>query len=119
MAELVSRWGSAAGLIGQCGLSCVGAVVAPKDTESTVALREAMPHTPFLVPGYGAQGATAEACRPCFRADGSGAVVNASRSVIYAFQKPAYVERCGDDWLACVEQACRDFAADVARATTP
>jgi len=115
MAALVRRWGAAADLIGQCGLSCVGAVVAPKDAASTAALRAALPQTPFLVPGYGAQGATAENCRPCFRADGTGAVVNASRSVIYAFAKPNYAQRFGDDWPACVAAACRDFAADVAR----
>ena len=114
MAGLVRDWGATEGLVGECGLSCVGAVVAPKDAESTAALRAAMPQTPFLVPGYGAQGAGAAACRPCFRADGSGAVINASRSVIYAFEKPAYAERFGDDWRACIAQAACDFAADVA-----
>ena len=114
MASLVRRWGENADLIGECGLSCVGAVIAPKDAASTAALRAELPHTPFLVPGYGAQGAGAAACQPCFRADGSGAVINASRSVIYAFENPAYQENCGDDWRACIAQAARDFAADVA-----
>lgn len=114
LARLVAEWGAGRGLLGHSGLSCVGAVVAPKDPESTAALRAAMPQTPFLVPGYGAQGAGAAACRPCFRADGTGAVVNASRSVIYAFEQPAYTERFGDDWRAAIAQAARDFAADVA-----
>ena len=111
MAGLVQRWGSGEGLVGACGLSCVGAVVAPKDAESTQALRESLPQTPFLVPGYGAQGGSAESCRPCFRADGSGAVVNASRSVIYAYEQPANAGR--GDWQACVSEACKAFAADV------
>ncbi|MBU0640946.1 MAG: orotidine-5'-phosphate decarboxylase [Planctomycetes bacterium] len=115
MAELVNEWGSDAALRGVCGLSCVGAVVAPKDAASTARLRTALPVTPFLVPGYGAQGATAAACRPCFRAGGDGAVINASRSVIYAFDNPRYRERCGDDWQAAIALACRDFAADVAQ----
>ncbi|MCH8805412.1 MAG: orotidine-5'-phosphate decarboxylase [Planctomycetes bacterium] len=115
MARLVGRWGADEALIGECGLSCVGAVVAPKDADSTAALRAALPHTPFLVPGYGAQGASADACRPCFLEDGTGAFVNASRSVIYAHENPVYAERFADDWRAAVEQACRDFAADVAR----
>ena len=119
MAALVRRWGAAADLIGECGLSCVGAVVAPKDAASTAALRAALPQTPFLVPGYGAQGATAENCRPCFRADGTGAVINASRSVIYAFASPDRAHCFGEDWAACVTAACRDFAADVARLTSP
>lgn len=115
MAALVRRWGEGEGLIGECGLSCVGAVVAAKDAASTAALRAALPRTPFLVPGYGAQGADAERCRACFRADGSGAVVNASRSVIYAFGSAAYAERFGDDWQACIRAAARDFAADVGK----
>lgn len=115
MARLVRRWGEADGLIGECGLSCLGAVVAPKDAAGTAALRAALPHTPFLVPGYGAQGATAESCRPCFRADGTGAIINASRSVIYAFTRPEYRERFAEDWAAAVAAAGREFAADVAR----
>ncbi len=114
MASLVHRWGSDPGLVGASGLSCVGAVVAPKDADSTRALRSALPQTPFLVPGYGAQGGTAESCRPCFRSDGAGAVINASRSVIYAHSKPEYAERFGDDWPAAVAAACRVFADDVA-----
>lgn len=115
MARLVRAWGAAGPLIGECGLSAVGAVVAPKDTASTAALREAMPHAPFLVPGYGAQGAGAEACRACFLRDGSGAIVNASRSVIYAFARPEFAERrARKGWAACIDEACAQFAADVA-----
>lgn len=121
LGRLVAGWGDRAELLGGCGYSCVGAVVAPKDAASTAALRAAMPRTPFLVPGYGAQGATAEACRPCFAADGRGAVVNASRSVIYAFNQPRYARRFGSDWEACVRAACEDFVADLASlsAATP
>lgn len=117
MASLVREWGDADELRGECGLSCVGAVVAPKDFESTSALREAAPNTPFLVPGYGAQGATAEACRPCFRSDGSGAVVNASRSVIYAYEAAGRAEDGGEDWQAPIVEACRRFATDIAELT--
>lgn len=115
MAGLVDAWGSEAALRGECGLSCVGAVVAPKDRDSTATLRAAMPHTPFLVPGYGAQGADAEACRACFLPGGGGAVVNASRSVIYAFELPRYAEQSGGDWQDCIAAACDDFARDIAR----
>jgi orotidine-5'-phosphate decarboxylase len=115
MAALVREWGESADLRGECGLSCVGAVVAAKDAESTRALREALPHTPFLVPGFGAQGATAEMCRLCFRADGSGAVVSASRSVIYAYQRADGGEVEGGDWRAPIAKACRRFADDIAR----
>lgn len=113
LAGLVRELGDAPELRGECGLSCVGAVVAAKDAASTRALREALPTTPFLVPGFGAQGATAETCRPCFRADGSGAIVNASRSVIYAYQSAPSAERA--DWRTCIDQACHAFARDIAQ----
>ena len=48
-------------------------------------LRRQMPETIFLVPGIGAQGGTAEDARAAFRADGSGAVVNSSRGVLFPF----------------------------------
>jgi orotidine-5'-phosphate decarboxylase len=44
-----------------------------------------MPHTLFLVPGYGAQGATAADVAGCFDAAGQGALINASRSIIFAY----------------------------------
>ncbi len=119
MARLVHRWGDEPELIGENGLSCVGAVVAAKDAESTAALRASLPQTPFLVPGYGAQGGTAEDGRPCFRPDGTGAVITASRSVIYAYKNEKYTRKHGTDWQACVTAACRKFAADVAPLASP
>lgn len=117
MAALVDRWGAQPALIGACGLSCVGAVVAPKDAASTAALRRQIPRTPWLVPGYGAQGAGVEACRPCFLPGGVGAVINASRSVIYAFDDAAPRARHGSDWRACIRAACDEFVREAARAT--
>jgi len=114
MADLVREWGAGDGLIGARGFSCVGAVVAPKDAHSTRALRDLAPQTFLLVPGFGAQGADAEACRACFRADGVGAIVNASRSVIYAFERADLSQRCGADWRACVAHAARELAAEMA-----
>jgi orotidine-5'-phosphate decarboxylase len=70
-----------------------------------------LPQTPFLVPGYGAQGATADACRPCLRSDGAGAVINASRSVIYAFGKAGAT----GSWQDAVSAAAQAFARDVGR----
>ena len=43
------------------------------------------------------------------KSDGSGALVNASRSVIYAYQEAKYRPQLADGWQACVQQACRDF----------
>ncbi|TWT42193.1 Orotidine 5'-phosphate decarboxylase [Phycisphaerae bacterium RAS1] len=109
MAALVHAWGSAPELLGRCGLSCVGAVVAPKDAATTVAVRAALPHAIFLVPGFGAQGATAADCKACFLPGGRGAIVNASRSVIFAYEKTGSAASKGGDWLRDVESACREF----------
>ncbi|MPN13582.1 Orotidine 5'-phosphate decarboxylase [bioreactor metagenome] len=50
-------------------------------------LRALMPQTFFLVPGYGAQGATASDIKGCFDKRGGGAIVNASRSLLLAYKK--------------------------------
>ncbi len=110
LAELVDAWGGREGALGACGLSCVGAVVAARRRDEVAALRAQMPQTPFLVPGYGAQGASLEACAAALRPDGSGAVISASRSVIYAWEPSS---RDAGDWLCCVENACRKFVREM------
>jgi orotidine-5'-phosphate decarboxylase len=106
---LVNAWAGDEGLVGRSGYSCLGAVVSPRDEESTVKLRALMPNCIFLVPGFGAQGKSPEQIKPCFKADGTGALVNTSRSVIYAFEEPKYLEMYASEWEKCVELACRDF----------
>ena len=81
----VSEWG--AKLIGGEGYSSVGAVVGATYPEQGKSLRIRMPHTYFLLPGYGAQGATAGGLASCFDERGEGAVVAASRSIICAHKK--------------------------------
>ena len=88
LAQLVEAWGAASR--GSCGYSAVGAVVGATYPEQARRLRSLMPHTLFLVPGYGTQGATAADVVGCFDAHGYGAIVNASRSIIFAFRTPAY-----------------------------
>jgi orotidine-5'-phosphate decarboxylase len=75
-----------------------------------------MGHCIFLVPGYGAQGATAADCMASFKPDGSGAIVNASRSILYAFSREPYKSRFENDWPAAVAAAAADFRDDLARA---
>ena len=69
-----------------------------------------MPKQLFLVPGYGAQGATAADCAASFDSAGRGAIVNASRSVLYAFAKES---AAGMDWADAVEQAARELGSDI------
>ena len=96
-ADLVASLGertksSATGLFG------VGAVVGATEPSAAAALRARLPDVPFLVPGYGAQGATARDVAVSYRADGSGAVVNASRSI-------AQPKGSETDWRAAVVKA--------------
>lgn len=84
VAQLVNQW--AEDLIGEYGYSCISAVVGatyPKELES---LRKQMPHSYFLIPGYGAQGGKAQDIALGFDQNGLGGIVNASRSLMYAFR---------------------------------
>lgn len=85
IATLVEGWGR--DLIGDNGFSSVGAVVGATYPEEARTLRNLMPNQIFLVPGYGAQGGGAEDVKPCFHENGSGAIVNSSRGIIFAYQK--------------------------------
>ncbi len=90
VAARVNGWGG--DFIGQSGLSPVGAVVGATYPTQARRARELMPAAIILVPGYGTQGATAADSVAAARADGSGIIVNASRSLMYAYQKTAGAE---------------------------
>ncbi|KFI48840.1 orotidine-5'-phosphate decarboxylase [Bifidobacterium biavatii] len=113
VADLVEGWGS--GSIGKHGYSRVGAVVGATHPEEGAALRKRMPHTFFLVPGYGAQGGTATGVAGMFDADGSGAIVNSSRGIIGAWKKTGDYrdDMSADDALALVASAARKAAQDM------
>ena len=82
---LVEEWGEE--FRGRFGYSSIGAVVGATHPAQAARLRQRFPHTFFLVPGYGAQGATAQDLAVCFDAHGLGAIVNSSRGIIAAYQK--------------------------------
>jgi len=84
IAERVREWGS--GSIGACEMSSVGAVIGATYPRQAHRARELMPNTIILVPGYGAQGATASDAVAGARPDGLGVIVNASRSLMYAYR---------------------------------
>jgi len=110
VADLVASRGAGEELMGRRGYSAVGAVVAATYPDEARELRRRMPQQVFLVPGYGAQGATADDCAASFNPDGTGAIVNASRSVIYAFAREEYAEA---DWKQAVAAAAAAFAGDI------
>jgi len=113
LAEQVATLAVEPQYMGSCGLSNIGMVVGGTAAEQAKSLREQYPHIIFLVPGYGAQGAEAADCLQFNRTDNSGCLINASRSIIYAYEKPEYIEKFGDNWEKCIEQACLDMKADL------
>ena len=83
--DLVNNWSQQT--IATCGYSPIGAVVGATYPEEAVLLRKIMPNSYFLVPGYGAQGATGKDIVNCFNEDGLGAIVNSSRGITFAYMK--------------------------------
>jgi len=116
MAEVVAQSANKAERIGKSGYSNIGMVVGGTAPDVTTALRQKYDKVLFLVPGYGTQGASAADCVRFCKHNGTGALINASRSIIYAFEKPKYREQFGDDWKRCVEQAVIDAKVDLANA---
>lgn len=101
LAQLAESWGMHH--IGpETNLSLVGAVVGATYPEEMKYLRTLMPHLPFLIPGYGAQGATTKDVRHGFLADGTGALVNSSRAILYASS--------GKDWQGAARGAAETMA---------
>jgi orotidine-5'-phosphate decarboxylase len=102
--QLVAQTGAAH--VGAKGYSLLGAVVGATKPADAKRLREMMPQQIFLVPGFGAQGGSANDVKACFNRDGTGAIISASRSVLFAYEK----SKAGD-W----KQAIHDAAADMSR----
>ena len=100
MAEKVSAWGEA--FIGKSGFSAIGAVTGCTYPEEFLAIRHAMPHTFFLIPGYGAQGGTGRDVAAFFR-DGVCGVVNSSRGLLLAYRGKTE----GSDYDAYIHDAVR------------
>jgi len=73
--------------IGKCGYSRVGAVIGATYPEEIEFLRKRLSSTFFLIPGYGAQGGSADSVAGAFDKDGHGAIINASRSIRTAWEK--------------------------------
>jgi len=116
IAEIVGQIANKPERIGKSGYSNVGMVVGGTAPEVTTALRRKYDKVWFLVPGYGSQGATAIECVRFCKPDGTGALINASRSIIYAYEKPQYKSQFGEDWKRCIEQAVIDAKVDLANA---
>lgn len=101
--KMVHRWGEA--FIGEKGYSSIGAVVGATHPQQAEKLRSIMPTTCFLVPGYGAQGATAEDLKGYFNKDGLGAIINSSRGIIAAYSKEPYKSMYKEEEFALAARA--------------
>ena len=96
--------------------SYIGAVVGGTYPEMGKILRKLMPKTYNLVPGYGAQGGTAEDLVPYFNEDGLGAIVNSSRGIIAAYKQEKYASFGALNYADASRQAVVDMADDIGRA---
>ena len=103
---VVAEIGDEPRYLGDSGYSLLGAVVGATKPADAARLRQIMPRQIFLVPGFGAQGGGEEGVRACFHDDGTGAIITASRSIIYAHEtagdRPEYA---GGGWINAVEDA--------------
>jgi orotidine-5'-phosphate decarboxylase len=112
VAELVERLAQRTAGGNQYG--AVGAVVGATYPRELAALRQNMPHAWLLLPGYGAQGATAADCAQALDAKGLGALVNSSRAILYAYARPEYRQRLGASrWQEATEAATRQMIAEL------
>ena len=108
VAELVGLWGGEE--VGDGGLSAVGAVVGATFPEQIARARRLLPNAPFLLPGIGAQGGSPAGVAAAFTDNPAGALVSASRSVIYA------VDVSGGDWRSAAAAEAERLAGEIWRA---
>ena len=112
--EKVAEWG--ADCMGE-SYSYVGAVVGATYPEMGKILRQIMPKSLILVPGYRAQGGKGADLVHFFNADGLGAIVNSSRGIIAAYQNEKYKEKYTEDNFAdAAREAVLDMQKDIASA---
>ena len=105
VADLVEQL--AAEKAGASGYGSVGAVVGATYPEQLAELRERMPHAWLLIPGFGAQGGSADDVAGGFDSAGLGAVVNSSRGVIFAYNNERFASQAAKSWQAAVAAAAQ------------
>ena len=98
--------------------SYIGAVVGATYPSMGKVLRDIMPNTYILVPGYGAQGGKASDLAPYFNKDGLGAIVNSSRGIIAAYKQDQYKAMgiTEENFADASRQAVIDMVDDIAGA---
>jgi orotidine-5'-phosphate decarboxylase len=105
VAELVAEWG--ADLVGEHGLSSVGAVIGATHPRAVGEARRLLPRSILLLPGVGAQGATPADVARAFTSGPASALVNVARDVIYAFRVS------GMEWRTAAAAEASRYAREV------
>ena len=103
VAKLVNKWGEE--LIGENGYSSVSSVVGATYPKQLQELREIMPNSYFLIPGYGAQGGKAEDIALGFDKNGLGGIVNATRSLMCAYKSDLWKDKFTEEEYAKATRA--------------
>ena len=111
VAALVEKF--AAQTAGTDAYGCVGAVVGATYPQQLAELRASMPHCWILVPGYGSQGGTAKDAVLALDDSGLGGLINNSRGIIFAHQRPEFDHYGPQQWQMAVEQATRNMIDDL------
>lgn len=108
IAEISNKIGN--DVIGNEGYSSIGAVVGATYPRVAEELRKIMDNNFFLVPGYGAQGATGKDIVNCFNSDRKGAIINASRSITFS----GYDKNVSNtDFLDVIHNNAKEMVDDV------
>ena len=105
VADIVRELGES--LVGECGLSSVGAVVGATFPAEVVEARQLLPQSPLLLPGIGAQGGAPAEVAGAFSAGPASALLSASRSVIYASSGPDWRDAAAADAERLAREAWR------------
>ncbi len=109
--EKVRQWGETH--MGDCGYSYVGAVVGATYPEVGKIMRDVMPNTYILVPGYGAQGGKGKDLAHFFNKDGLGAIINSSRGIIGAYKQETYAKFGDKNFGEAARAAVIDMREDI------
>jgi len=103
------------GLAGEHGYTPIGAVAGATYPRQAAELRRLLPQGWLLVPGFGAQGATAADVVGSFDADGFGAIVSSSRGVIFA-HATEWAKSAGMDYQKAAAEAARRMRDEINQA---
>ena len=116
VADMVKHWGNISNPT-EDGYNNVGAVVGATHPDDARRLRQRMPNTFFLVPGYGAQGATAEDVVVNFDKNGLGAIVNSSRGLMNAYKHPRWKDQFSEEnWAEATTAEAKRMTEEINKA---